>query len=532
MDKIFKSAADFMATLDAHTHIQSHAFNWKLGDIYFLLLYLFLLLFLAIHVPKSVAIYSEERAAIISFGFIGIWRYCWWLNHVIRSLIYGRIVFPRRRLAANQLWESGWRPQRLMFMMTTFKESQSTTEMVLQSILAECAEVSIPVKLYIGTGAESDESIIESFFTKQKTVFPLEVIIVRQKLPGKRYAISETLKVMVRHGLEETDPVIFMDGDTYFEAGCLRLCLPFFQLYPKMQALTTYEKSRVKRGPAWVKKWLDMRFSQRDFTMQSYSLSNKVLTLTGRMSIFRGKHLREPEFINIIENDHLRHWLWGKYRFLSGDDKSTWYYLLKQRADMFYIPDATTVTIEYIHGSALNRMKENLRRWSGNTLRNGARAIALGPRTVGYFIWWCLIDQRCAIWTMFMGHLTIIVLVMTKSSGVLFLSLLWIAFSRLCISSMLFVHARRIDMSFPFLVYINQLMSMIIKIYILFRLPQQRWKNRGDQHAGFETQPRWQLRRWVATYLTIFYCMCCLLLILLLLSLVSLPRLSDIITML
>ena len=499
-----------------------------LQDIFYLILYLTVLLALAINLPKSVSIYYEDKSASICLGIIGIWRYCWWFNHVIRASIYGYIVFPRRRLKANLLWESGWRPKRLFFMMTTFQEIESTTEIVLQSILDECDQLAIPVHLFIGTGADSDELTIQNFFSRQKANSLFDVILVRQKMAGKRYAIGETLRAIHHYGLEEDDIVIFLDGDTYFESGCLRLCLPFFKLYPKLQALTTYEKSIVKVGPVWMKKWLDMRFSQRDFTMQSYSLSNKVLTLTGRMSIFRGKHLCKQEFINIIENDHLKHWLWGDYRFLSGDDKSTWYFLLKERADMFYIPDATTVTIEYIRDKATNRMKENLRRWSGNTLRNGARAIALGPRTVGYFIWWCLIDQRCAIWTMLIGHMMIIVLAITKTAGFLLVSLLWIAFSRLCVSFILFIYARRIDMSFPFLIYINQFMSTLIKIHILFRLPQQRWKNRGDQKSDHEKQLQWRIRGWVATYLALFYCTCCLLLILIVLKLVSIPTIEDI----
>ena len=506
--------------------------RWNIKDIIYLLFYLSILLIAALNIPKNTAIYHEERAALMSFGIIGIWRYSWWVNHVVRSIIYGHIVFPRRRLKANQLWTSGWRPKRLFFMMTTFRELETTTEKVLQSILHECNQVNVPVKLFIGTGAESDEIIIQNFFKKQKPDYPFEVIIVKQKLPGKRYAIGETLRSMLRHGLKEDDTVIFMDGDTFFESGCLRLCLPFFQLYPNMQALTTNETAIVNAGPTWMKKWLDMRFSQRAYTMQSYSLSNKILTLTGRMSIFRGKHLCNPEFIHIIENDHLKHWLWGDYRFLSGDDKSTWYYLLKEGADMLYIPDAKTVTIEYIHGSALDRMKENLRRWSGNTLRNGARAIALGPKTVGYFIWWCLIDQRCAIWTMLIGHLIIIVLAITKSWTFLWVALIWIAFSRLCLSFILFIHAHRIDMSFPVLIYMNQFMSTVIKIYILFRLPQQRWKNRGDQQAGFKAQPGWCLQSWIANYLTVFYCICCLLFVLLLLRLVSLPTIGDVKTLL
>jgi glycosyltransferase Alg8 len=497
-------------------------------QIYYLLLYVSILLMSVIHLPQSVALYYEEQAIIVTFGIIGAWRYLWWLNHVVRSFIYEKLVFPARRLKANQLWESGWRPNRLIFMMTTFQELKTTTEVVLQSILDECDEVGVPVKLFIGTGTELDESTIEHFFSHQNTKMPFDVIFVRQKKPGKRYAIGETMRAILRHGLTEDDSVIFMDGDTYFEAGCLRLCLPFFKIYSKMQALTTNERAIVKQGPLWIKKWLDMRFSQRHFTMKSHALSNKVLTLTGRMSIFRGKHLLEPEFIHIIENDHLHHWLWGDYRFLSGDDKSTWYYLLKHSADMLYILDATTVTIEYIHGSAIDRMKENLRRWNGNTLRNGARAIALGPRTVGYFIWWCLIDQRCAIWTMFIGHMSIIILAITQNADFLLVSFIWIAFSRLCNSCVLFIQTRRVDMSFPFLLYLNQFLSTVIKIYILFRLPQQRWKNRGNQRSDQDTQTRWKLRGWIASYLTIFYCMCCLLTILILLKIVSLPTLGDI----
>ena len=502
--------------------------SWIARDVFYLLLYIAVLIIVSINLPSRESHYQEEQILIVNFGLIGIWRYGWWLTHLIRSLLYAHIVFPRRRLKANEVWASGWRPARLLFMMTTFKELQSTTEMVLQSIWDECHQVRVPVTLFIGTGTEADELIIQQFFSNKRMDIPFEIITVRQKLPGKRYAIGETMRVIIKHGLKEDDLVVFMDGDTYFESGCISRCLPFFLLYPKMQALTTNEKAIVKQGPAWMKKWLEMRFSQRDLTMQSHALSNKVITLTGRMSLFRGKHLCDPDFIDIIENDRLTHWLWGDYRFLSGDDKSTWYYLLKQGADMFYIPDATAVTIEYIQGSALNRMKENLRRWSGNTLRNGARAIALGPGTVGYFIWWCLIDQRCAIWTTLIGHMIIGVLAWTQGLYFFIGSLLWIAFSRLCFAFILFTHARCIDMSYPFLIYINQFMTTITKIYILFRLPQQRWKNRGDQSSGYKTRRGWAFQSWVATYLTIFYCICCFLFVLMWMQYIFLPTMGDI----
>jgi glycosyltransferase Alg8 len=503
-------------------------FNFRIKDMFFLILYLSILLIAIVNLPRSVSIYYEGRAAFIGMGILGIWRYSWWVLHVIRSLIYGYWVFPRRRRKADQLWMSGWRPTQLYIMMTTFNELQDTTEKVLQSILDECRDIGVPSRLFVGTGSEFDETVIKNYFAELETSIPFEVFLVRQSLPGKRFAIGQTLRTMIRNGLTQDDPVVFMDGDTFLVEGCLRKCLPFFPLYPKMQALTTYEQAIVHNGPLWMIKWLEMRFAQRDFTMHSYALSNKVLTLTGRMSIFRGKHLIEPEFIHIIEDDHLTHWLWGRFRFLSGDDKSTWYYLLKKKADMFYIPDASSITIEYINGNALDRMVENLRRWCGNTLRNGARAMALGPRRIGFFIWWCLLDQRISIWTMLIGHVIFLILSLIKTAGFILVAFIWIAFSRLCSSFVLFYYARKIDMTFPMLLYFNQLVSAIIKVYILFRLPQQKWKNRGEQKSGFESNTSWNFRNWIANYLTAFYCISFLLLILIYLKVISWPSIPDI----
>ena len=112
------------------------------------------------------------------------------------------------------------------------------------------------------------------------------------------------------------------------------------------------------------------------------------------------------DFIRLQEADYLNHWLWGSFRFLSGDDKSSaGIALLKHNVKMLYVPDSRGYTIEIIEGSAYTRMVENLRRWSGNMLRNGQRAIALGPGRMPFFIWWCCVDQRLAMWTMLFSPL-------------------------------------------------------------------------------------------------------------------------------
>src|SRR5215467_6270222 len=64
---------------------------------------------------------------VMTFGVIALWRYSWWMTHFIRSQIYRRLIFPRRRRLADAVWTNGWRPVFLHFMVVTFREQRETT---------------------------------------------------------------------------------------------------------------------------------------------------------------------------------------------------------------------------------------------------------------------------------------------------------------------------------------------------------------------------------------------------------------------
>ncbi|MEM8577212.1 MAG: glycosyltransferase [Pseudomonadota bacterium] len=425
------------------------------------------------------------RQVTIVLGTLGLWRFGWWFTHAVRAEIYARAVWPTRRAAASALWQSGWRPGRLHIQMTTYYEEPAITKRVIGSILSQIRRERIPTTLYIGTGSAYDEAIIRDFVTTHAEDIPddlARLIFLRQNVPGKRMAIGMILRAMNRNGVAPDDLVIFMDGDALYGDDVLEKCLPLFGADPELQALTTDEEV-ICYGPKWIANWLDMRFAQRRLAMQSHALAGQVLTLTGRMSVFRARHMRSHTFIRTIEADHLDHWLWGRFRFLSGDDKSTWYYLLTQRARMTYVPDATVYTIEVITGSGLERMVQNFRRWSGNMLRNGARAIALGPRIVRPFIWWCVVDQRIAMWTMLVSPL-LALFATVREPGYIVSVFIWLLASRLILSLFLMRYARRADMSWPFVLYFNQFINAAVKVFMIFHLSKQKWSNRGNQSAG------------------------------------------------
>src|SRR3546814_2771761 len=81
--------------------------------------------------------------------------------------------------------------------------------------------------------------------------------------------------------------------------------------------------------------------------MCSMALTRRVLTLTGRMSLFRVGIVTDPRFIDDVQNDALDHWRLGRFKFLTGDDKSSWFSLMRLGWDTWYVPDAAISTVEH-----------------------------------------------------------------------------------------------------------------------------------------------------------------------------------------
>ena len=187
--------------------------------------------------------------------------------------------------------------------------------------------------------------------------------------------------------------VAVIDGDTLLTDGLIRKTVPFFKMLPRMGALTTDEECHVQGSPI-MREWHDLRFAQRQILMSSMGLSRRVLTLTGRMSLFRAAIVTQPDFIRLMEDDHLDHWRFGRLKFLTGDDKSSWYWLLKNGWEMLYVPDVAIQTWEHPPARHfLPASTQLMRRWFGNMLRTNERALDVPPHVTGFFT--CCGRPRC-----------------------------------------------------------------------------------------------------------------------------------------
>jgi len=444
-------------------------------NIVLFLVYSVLLFILIIETPNKL-FYIKEHFYIVSiFGFIGVYRFSLWLVHLVRAQIYEKITYSGIRKKADILSENQWKPERLYFMMVSYAEDSKILYNSIKSIIQEARNFDLPATICMGSACFHDEKVASDVISTIPYGDRVKVIFVRQDSPNKRLQIGRAIRALVRQGIKDNDPVVFMDGDTIIKPGCLRKCLPVFRLEPNVHGLTTNEKAIVTNS-SFLSNILSLRFAIRNFHMNSLALSKRVLCLTGRFSIFRAGQISQEDFIFRVENDYIDDWFWKRIPFLSGDDKSTWYTLLKKGAEMLYIPDAYIYSVEKSSKNSLLEYIENLKRWSGNMLRNNGRALALGTKKIGFFPWLILLDQRISMWTAIISP-AIIVLTMFRDIQLTYMVVIWVLFVKYMQSLLIFYYGGKINYTYPIIYYLHQFLNGVVKIYMLFHLRLQRWNN-------------------------------------------------------
>lgn len=432
--------------------------------------------------PDKLAILGLTSLMVI--GTMGTWRWGWFCIALIRSLIYRHLVFSRWRRRANAIAVEDL--PRLCLIAPTFKEKPWITKRVFRAIAQEAKTLTQPIILVIVTTEAEIIAIEQILKTEDPDLSSIELISLADPGRGKRKALVNGLRKLASMNLPQDTIVGLMDGDSVISAGTFRKCMPFFRMFPKMGALTTDEMPIVV-GSYLFSEWLHLRFCQRHLYMCSHALSRKLLCLTGRFSLYRAEAALDPSFADLLENDNLDDWLWGRFKFLSGDDKSTWYWLLRRKYDLLYMPDVMVHTIETISGSFRERAYQNMRRWFGNMLRNGNRALALGPHRTGLFIWYCLLDQRISIWTSLIAPgLLLLYLFQANWTAVAIISS-WIAFSRpLFLMIIFWGRESQLKPIHLVILLLAQWSSSLIKIWTQMNLPKQKWSNRGNQSRSVE----------------------------------------------
>lgn len=416
------------------------------------------------------------EGTILVLGVIGIWRYSWAAINFCRAAWYLLVAYPTMRAKAGMAYLRRATPAHAYFLVTSYKIDPDVTTRVYQSIFAAAALSAGGATVVASVVDGADLRLVRSVFALMRTEMSGVRLIVDQ-VPGtgKRDALAKALRIITAQAPSWRDIVIFVDGDSCVPVDVVARSAPFF-CDPAVGGLTTDESVEITDAPLF-RDWFALRFTQRQMMMSSMGLSRRVLTLTGRMSVFRADLATDPSFIRQVQSDFLDHWRLGRVTFLTGDDKSTWFWLLKNGYQMLYLPDVQTVSMERqpLPGFAESAVTLMVR-WFGNMMRTNGRALALPASRIGLFTWWSLLDQRISVWTTLAGPLGVLLTALLVNPMILPAYIAWLMATRYAFCAVLSLfRGGGFPIIYPFLLYFSQIVGAAVKSFVMFRLDRQRW---------------------------------------------------------
>lgn len=475
--------------------------------------------------------FGRYHNGLLAIGMIGLARNLWLLTNQLRGAYYQRVHFPVLRAQERGL--SAPYPERLFVIVPSYREDPLVTE---RSVRALARELSLlPSRVYVLFSVSGPEEMahIHSLMRTHGRREKMKFTFMEQR-DGKRMALGQALRAVSRefhrvvdwHADANNDIVVLMDGDTEIQHGCFRRSLGFFRLDPLLGALTTDEKAEMvtpEAAASTISPWFDLKFAKRHTMMSSHALAGRVLTLTGRFSIFRAAPILSPAFIGRIENDSLQHWVFGHIRFLMGDDKSTWFDLLKNGWRMLYLPDVCVNCLETRGGHFISTSGSLMFRWFGNMARNNWRALSLGPLRMPFFIWLSILDQRISMWTSLIGPLAAAFGTYHYGFGVLAVYVAWVLMTRTLYLWLLVPRGFVIRPVHIALQVYDQWFGSLAKIGASLLLNRQSWaKGKSSKQSG--KAERWHWREMLAWFRLSTTVIVFLLIVLILADIVRLPR--------
>ncbi len=465
-------------------------------------------------------IYYAKNETFIVLGAFAFWRYSWLLLNFSRAFIYAKVAYPNLKKQIASLDEDAKYPDHVYFAVPSYKEEDWVSIETFKSIMNELSRIPSSATIIVSTSGDPQEDAVIYQTCKAHFAFDKVELVFQHQKEGKRIAMGHSMRAIARRYFKKDNDynsvTFFMDGDSYLEKGFFQKLLPHFAIDPNLGALTTNEAAFIRTNSNWYKDWFNLKFGQRHTLFQSHSLSKKVLTLTGRLSAYRTDLIVQEKFISRVENDIITTVMNGKFRFLMGDDKTTWFNLLESGWNMRYLPDVLCYSLESRDADFLDLSRSLPYRWYGNTLRNSNRALALGPKRIkSFFIWWAILDQRISMWTSLVGITGALILGFFKAYFYFLFYIVWVLYIRIFQMSIIAYNGHPVSLrTIPLMLY-TQWLGSLVKIKALFNLSDQKWSKGTEvqssddsvakvNHPLFEYMPDYLM---TSAYLLFFYVM-------------------------
>lgn len=405
--------------------------------------------------------------SVITLGAIATWRYSWAGINLARAAAYQLRVFPRLRRSLPV----GAHASHVYVVVLSYHMGAETNAAVYGALIRDLKFHGRPATVVACISDPADFEVLEAFQDLGK----VRLIPLQQSNKSKRDAMERGLALLAQSNPPPGAVLALVDGDTVIPEGTFDRTVPFLVAEPELGALTT-DNVPLVAGAAVAREWYRLRMRTRHELMSSLSLSERVLVLTGRFSLFRAEIALSPGFIAAVGHDGAYHWRLGRIGMLTGDDKSTWFCALRRGWKMMYVPDVAVYCLEKLPRQGFCDSTIALMfRYFGNMARNNARALKLGPRRTGYFTWLVLLDQRISPWTSLWGPLSAVALTLFYDQRVLAIYGCWVLLTRTAQCAIFGLFRLTFHPLFPFLQFYNQIVGAALKVTVFFNPDKQSW---------------------------------------------------------
>jgi glycosyltransferase Alg8 len=406
-------------------------------------------------------------SSLIALGAIATWRYTWAAINLGRAVAYQFAAFPRIRRALPARANAS----HIYVVVLSYHMGADANAAVYGALIRDLKRHGRPATVVACISDPVDFEVLNAF----RDLGNVRLIPLQQSNKGKRDAMERGLALLARSNPPRGAVLALMDGDTLVPEGTFDRTVPFLIADPELGALTT-DNVPLVAGGAISREWYRLRMRNRHELMSSLSLSERVLVLTGRLSLFRAEIALSPEFIAAVGHDGAYHWRLGRIGMLTGDDKSTWFCALRRGWKLMYVPDVVVYCLEKLPRQGFCGSTTALMfRYFGNMARNNTRALRLGPLRVGWFTWLILLDQRVSPWTSLWGPLSAVSLGLFYDKSVLAIYVCWVLLTRSAQCAIFGLFRLTFHPLFPFLQFYNQIVGASLKVAVFFNPDKQSW---------------------------------------------------------
>lgn len=450
---------------------------------YFFIFYILFLILYGLALPREL-FDPYQKTLIFTLGFIGIYRYSWFFLNNIRAYRYKKFKFQKVRTQEQQCGAE-IDPEHLFLLITTFRISESVTIKVYRETIKDAIASGYDTTIIASIVETADERLVRKIFVHLNPPENIKLIITRIRGTGKRDALAAGYRVVANsRGIDLHKSVVaVIDGDSIVTPGTFTKCSRLFNLDTKLGGLTTDEDSILLKPPKTAHEylylhWYRYRFAQRNISMSSVALSDRILTLTGRMSMMRANIVAEVAFVDDVQSDSIDHWRLGHFQFLTGDDKSSLYHVMKDGWHLTYVPDVIVYTVdELVDKNFFYGSLQLMVRWFGNQYRTNLKQLQTNDmrEIIGNFPWYSIFDQRLTKWMTPYGFLTAILGAIHWGSYIIFAYFWWVLFSRLMMTFVYRMSRKNLHPLWPLFAFYNQLVGSFVKLYIWEHLYKQSW---------------------------------------------------------